>query len=43
MALPKIWEIWGLNGQQISESVNAAVSEEEKKLLDGLDDFDFDL
>ncbi|WWR14553.1 DUF5682 family protein [Lachnospiraceae bacterium JLR.KK008] len=36
-------EIWGLNGQQISESVNAAVSEEEKKLLDGLDDFDFDL
>lgn len=36
-------EIWGLNGQQVSESVNAAVTAEEKKLIDSLDDFDFDL
>lgn len=36
-------EIWGLNGQQVSEVVNAAVTEEEGKLLDSLDDFDFDI
>lgn len=36
-------EIWGLNGQQVSEAVNAAVGAEEKKLLDSLDDFDFDI
>lgn len=36
-------EVWGLNGQQVSEAVNGTVSEEEGKLLDSLDDFDFDI
>lgn len=36
-------EIWGLNGQQVSEAVNSAVKEEEEKLLESLDDFDFDI
>ncbi len=36
-------EIWGLNGQQVSETVNAAVNEEENKLLESLEDFDFDI
>lgn len=36
-------EIWGLNGQQVSEAVNAAVTKEEGKLLEGLEDFDFDI
>lgn len=35
-------EIWGLNGQQVSEIVNAGLGEEEQKLVEGLDDFDFD-
>ena len=35
-------EIWGLNGQQVSEVVNAGLGEEEQKLVEGLDDFDFD-
>ena len=36
-------EIWGLNGQQVSEAVNAAASEEEQKLIESLEDFDFDI
>ncbi|MCI8477109.1 MAG: hypothetical protein HFE97_01995 [Oscillospiraceae bacterium] len=38
-------EIWGLNGQQVSEAVNAALppDPEAQAMLDGLDDFDFDL
>ena len=35
-------EIWGLNGQQVSEVVNAGLDEEAQKLVEGLDDFDFD-
>lgn len=36
-------EIWGLNGQQVSETVNAQLNEEAQKLVESLDDFDFDL
>ena len=36
-------EIWGLNVQQVSETVNGPVSQEEQELLAGLDDFDFDI
>lgn len=36
-------EIWGLNGQQVSEAVNARTTAEEMKLLDSLADFDFDI
>ncbi|MCI8455202.1 MAG: hypothetical protein HFE84_11405 [Lachnospiraceae bacterium] len=36
-------ELWGLNGQQVSETVNAAVNAEENKLLESLEDFDFDI
>ena len=36
-------EIWGLNQQQVSEAVNAPLSGEAQELLEGLDDFDFDL
>lgn len=35
-------EIWGLNGAQVSEAVNAQLDEEGQKLVEGLDDFDFD-
>ena len=36
-------EIWGLNGQQVSEVVNAVLDESENQVIEGLDDFDFDL
>lgn len=36
-------ELWGLNRQQVSETVNAGLTGEEQELLSGLDDFDFDL
>lgn len=36
-------EVWGLNGQQVSESVNQVLQESEQKLVESLDDFDFDL
>ena len=35
-------EIWGLNAQQVSEVLNGNLGEEEQKLADSLDDFDFD-
>ncbi|MBQ8821762.1 MAG: hypothetical protein IJZ82_03910 [Lachnospiraceae bacterium] len=35
-------EIWGLNGQQVSEAVNATLGAEEQKMIESLDDFDFD-
>ena len=36
-------EIWGLNGQQVSEAVNQALDGAAAELVEGLDDFDFDL
>lgn len=36
-------EVWGLNGQQVSETVNAPLTQEAQEMLDGLDDFDFDI
>lgn len=36
-------EIWNLNGSQVSEAVNAALGQEEMKIVESLDDFDFDL
>lgn len=35
-------EVWGLNGQQVSESVNQVLPEVEQQLVESLDDFDFD-
>ena len=35
-------EIWGLNGQQVSESVNQVLHETEQKLVESLEEFDFD-
>lgn len=35
-------EIWGLNGQQVSETLNEKLGEEEQKIVASLDDFDFD-
>lgn len=35
-------EIWGLNGQQVSESVNQVLQETEQKLVESLEEFDFD-
>ncbi len=35
-------EIWGLNKQQVSEVLNSNLGEEEQKVIEGLDDFDFD-
>lgn len=35
-------EIWGLNGQQVSEVLNAELEENEQNLVESLDDFDFD-
>ena len=34
-------ELWQLNPQQVSEAVNAPLSDEAQEMLDGLDDFDF--
>lgn len=36
-------EIWNLNGNQVSQVLNAVLGEEESGLLESLDDFDFDL
>ncbi len=36
-------EIWGLNGQQVSESVNQTLNETEQKMVESLEEFDFDL
>ncbi|MCI8386882.1 MAG: hypothetical protein HFE63_00245 [Clostridiales bacterium] len=36
-------EIWGLNGQQVSETVNAVLDDAESQMVESLDDFDFDL
>jgi len=35
-------EIWGLNAQQVSETVNAPLLPEAQELLEGLKEFDFD-
>ncbi len=35
-------EIWGLNGQQVSESVNQVLQETEQKMVESLEEFDFD-
>jgi len=35
-------EIWGLNARQVSEAVNAPVSQEAQAMLEGLDEFSFD-
>jgi len=36
-------EILGLNGQEVSEVVNAVLDESSQQMIEGLDDFDFDL
>ncbi len=36
-------EILGLNGQEVSEVVNAVLDESAQEMIEGLDDFDFDL
>lgn len=36
-------EILGLNGQEVSEVVNAVLDEGAQQMIEGLDDFDFDL
>ena len=36
-------EIFGLNGQEVSEIVNAVLDENAQQMIDGLDDFDFDI
>lgn len=36
-------ELWNLNGSQVSETVNAPLTEEDQEMLAGLDDFDFDI
>lgn len=35
-------EVWGLNGQQVSESVNQVLHETEQKMVESLEEFDFD-
>ncbi|MDE7210181.1 MAG: hypothetical protein K2O03_01900, partial [Lachnospiraceae bacterium] len=35
-------EIWGFNGQEVSEVLNAQLGEEEQELVESLDEFDFD-
>lgn len=35
-------EIWGLNKQQVSEVLNSTLETEEQKVIESLDDFDFD-
>ena len=35
-------EVWGLNGQQVSESVNQTLNETEQKMVESLEEFDFD-
>lgn len=36
-------EVLGLNGQEVSEAVNAVLDEGAQQMIEGLDDFDFDL
>lgn len=36
-------EVLGLNGQEVSEAVNAVLDEGSQQMLDSLDDFDFDI
>lgn len=36
-------EILGLNGQEVSEVVNAVLDESSQQMIEGLEDFDFDL
>lgn len=36
-------ELLGLNGQEVSEVVNAVLDESSQQMIDSLDDFDFDL
>lgn len=36
-------EIWGLNAQQVSETVNAPLQPEALEMINSLDDFDFDI
>lgn len=36
-------EIFGLNGQEVSEIVNSVLDENAQQMIDGLDDFDFDI
>ncbi len=36
-------EIWGLNGQQVSETVNQSLGADEAQMIESLEDFDFDL
>lgn len=35
-------EIWGLNGQQVSEVLNSELGEAEQQVIESLEDFDFD-
>lgn len=35
-------ELWGLGRQQVSEAVNAPLTQEAQEMLEGLEDFDFD-
>lgn len=35
-------EIWGFDGREVSEALNAALSGKEQELVEGLDSFDFD-
>lgn len=36
-------EIWGLNKRQVSETVNSMLNRSEQKIVESLDDFDFDI
>lgn len=36
-------EILGLNGQEVSEVVNAVLDESSQQMIEGLEDFDFDM
>lgn len=36
-------ELWGLNGEQVSEVLNAELDEASKEQISALDDFDFDI
>lgn len=35
-------ELWGLNGSEVSETLNAALDETSQQMIDSLGDFDFD-
>ncbi len=36
-------EVWGLNGAEVSEVVNAVLDTASQEQIAGLDDFDFDI